>query len=276
MKKLLISFFTFFFSIFIVPAIGQEELGLNQSTQAWVKNCSAMPSVRTFTAINLFIDAEINDLNFRLFDRLWILGVDAPTSAAVSLVNPTSTKITAVNSPTFTAYAGYQGNGTTSYLNTEYNPNTQGVNYTLDNACVGICLVSAPSSLSNAEEIGSYNGTNSTGVIIDQGGNDILLVNGTTNTATTAKGVAGLYVNIRTSIVATTGYYNGVSYYSSTVDSAKGIPNLVWYICGRNESGSLNVPTTRAYSMAFAGSSAINQVTLTTDAKYLRNLLGGW
>jgi hypothetical protein len=44
---------------------------------------------------------------------------------------------TAVNSPTFTANQGFQGNGTSSYIDTNWNPNTQGVNYTLNNACFG-------------------------------------------------------------------------------------------------------------------------------------------
>lgn len=41
---------------------------------------------------------------------------------------------TAVNSPTFTSNQGFQGNGTSSYIDTNFNPATQGVNYTLNNA----------------------------------------------------------------------------------------------------------------------------------------------
>lgn len=41
---------------------------------------------------------------------------------------------TAVNSPTFTSNQGFQGNGTSSYIDTNFNPTTQGVNYTLNNA----------------------------------------------------------------------------------------------------------------------------------------------
>jgi hypothetical protein len=41
---------------------------------------------------------------------------------------------TAVNSPTFTTNVGFSGNGTSAYIDTNYNPNTQGVNYTLNNA----------------------------------------------------------------------------------------------------------------------------------------------
>jgi hypothetical protein len=41
---------------------------------------------------------------------------------------------TAVNSPTFTTNVGFKGNGTSSYVDTNFNPSTSGVNYTLNNA----------------------------------------------------------------------------------------------------------------------------------------------
>jgi hypothetical protein len=41
---------------------------------------------------------------------------------------------TAVNSPTFTSNGGFAGNGTSSYIDTNYNPSTSGVNYTLNDA----------------------------------------------------------------------------------------------------------------------------------------------
>jgi hypothetical protein len=41
---------------------------------------------------------------------------------------------TAVNSPTFTTNVGFSGNGTSAYVNTNFNPSTSGVNYTLNNA----------------------------------------------------------------------------------------------------------------------------------------------
>jgi hypothetical protein len=40
----------------------------------------------------------------------------------------------AVNSPTFSLNGGFQGNGTTSYVDTNFNPLSNGVNYTLNNA----------------------------------------------------------------------------------------------------------------------------------------------
>jgi hypothetical protein len=44
------------------------------------------------------------------------------------------TQYTAVNSPTFTANEGFMGNGTSSYIDTNFNPSTQNTNYILNNA----------------------------------------------------------------------------------------------------------------------------------------------
>jgi hypothetical protein len=41
---------------------------------------------------------------------------------------------TAVNSPAFTTNVGFSGNGTSAYVNTNFNPSTSGVNYTLNDA----------------------------------------------------------------------------------------------------------------------------------------------
>ena len=41
---------------------------------------------------------------------------------------------TAVNSPTFSSNGGFTGNGTSSYINTNFNPSTSGVNFTLNGA----------------------------------------------------------------------------------------------------------------------------------------------
>jgi len=48
--------------------------------------------------------------------------------------NPNANQSTLVNSPTFVSNGGLQGNGTSSYIDTNFNPATQGVQYTLNNA----------------------------------------------------------------------------------------------------------------------------------------------
>jgi len=47
------------------------------------------------------------------------------------------TDYTAINSPTFTADEGFQGNGTSSYIDSNYNPVVNGVNLNLDSTSFG-------------------------------------------------------------------------------------------------------------------------------------------
>jgi hypothetical protein len=68
------------------------------------------------------------------FDRLWIHGLSDSIAARTSFVNPSSTLVTAVNSPTFTPSQGFTGNGSTSYLDSNFNPATNGIKYTQNNA----------------------------------------------------------------------------------------------------------------------------------------------
>lgn len=63
-----------------------------------------------------------------VFDRLWLFAAQNSTQALTDLV--TRSVATAVNTPTFTADRGVTGNGSTSYINTNYDPTVNGVNFT--------------------------------------------------------------------------------------------------------------------------------------------------
>jgi hypothetical protein len=68
---------------------------------------------------------------FAKLDRLWIFAQATEALALVDLV--ASATATAVNSPTFTANQGYTGNGTSSYVETNYNPGDGGTYKYLQN-----------------------------------------------------------------------------------------------------------------------------------------------
>jgi len=64
---------------------------------------------------------------------------------------------TAVNSPTFTTNVGFSGNGTSAYVNTNFNPSTSGVNYTLNDAS-RIMFGDFPNDLGYPESAGGGTG----------------------------------------------------------------------------------------------------------------------
>lgn len=63
---------------------------------------------------------------------LTFLRINKAAAATTDLV--AAFALTAVNSPTFTADRGYAGDGSTSYVDTTYNPSTDGVQFTLNAA----------------------------------------------------------------------------------------------------------------------------------------------
>lgn len=68
-------------------------------------------------------------------DVLYIFANDGGSDfGTLNWKSPALYQATLVNSPSFTANQGFQGNGTSSYIDTNFNPATQGVNYTLNDA----------------------------------------------------------------------------------------------------------------------------------------------
>lgn len=71
------------------------------------------------------------------FDTMYVLAGETEESSLRNLVK-NANYATAVNSPNFTAFEGFKGDGLTSYLNSNYNPNTEGVRYTKDNSSISV------------------------------------------------------------------------------------------------------------------------------------------
>lgn len=77
---------------------------------------------------------------FTELDRLWVPAAELEQHGTISLVNPASTALTLVNTPTWTQYQGWTPNGTTSYENTQFTPTVNGVKYIQNSASEFIYL----------------------------------------------------------------------------------------------------------------------------------------
>lgn len=72
---------------------------------------------------------------FNKEDAFWVFANNG--SAEFSTINwktPTAHQVTIVNAVTWARNGGFTGNGTDAYLDTNYNPSTQGVNYVQNDA----------------------------------------------------------------------------------------------------------------------------------------------
>jgi hypothetical protein len=84
----------------------------------------------------------IIDLNTaNIWDKLDVFYVYANDAgedfATLNWKNPLLNQNTLINSPAFTSNEGFQGNGVSASINTNFNPQTSGVNYSLNSASVG-------------------------------------------------------------------------------------------------------------------------------------------
>lgn len=96
------------------------------------------PSGTTLTALDTFITTLKSTGIWALCDVIYLPATNGDSDfACYNLKNPATFKLTKVNSPTFTSLQGFTGNGSSSYLNTGWNPSTNGVNYTLNSASLG-------------------------------------------------------------------------------------------------------------------------------------------
>lgn len=96
------------------------------------------PTLTRMVQINTLIGSLISGGVWTKFDAFYML---AAADAQSSLLNwaSTSYNLTAVNSPAFVADRGYTGDGSTSYLDTNFNPTTAvGAKFVQDSAHNGI------------------------------------------------------------------------------------------------------------------------------------------
>ena len=212
--------------------------------------------------IDELISGLKQDNNWALLDRLWIFAQPVQPLARVSLVNPTSTQITEVNAPTWTANQGYAGNAVNMYLNTNFNPNTQGVNYRAGNCSIG--MYSRTNVLEAGNDMGFASATIFTQLISRDAGGFRSRINNTV-----AQGIAavanadstGLFSVVRTGAVNILLYRNAVLLATVAVAETS-VPSFVIYIGSANVNDVATTFTTKQHSFAYAGSGAIDQLKL--------------
>jgi hypothetical protein len=185
--------------------------------------------------------------------------------ATLNWKNPNSHQATLVNSPTFNAGQGFTFNGTSSYIDTNYNPSTQGVKFTQNSASRGLYMRTAPSSgvYMDGMTVAGNRLRYSTGGTPDQqinatatmGGNAIL---GATAQRKSIHRVDASNVNV----------IDGTTVYANTSTSIA-IPNSNLLI-GRTQSFYSNLEASDYY--AGANLTALNNTFNTLFANYLAAL----
>jgi hypothetical protein len=109
-------------------------------------NAITKPSAATLSAQDTFIRNRVNDGSWSLFDRVWLPALNNTSLSGYGYLNlkaPGTDTLSPQSSPSYTV-GGLQGNGSSSYFDTGFNPSTEGVNYTLNSASFGCYVRTAP------------------------------------------------------------------------------------------------------------------------------------
>jgi hypothetical protein len=254
-------------------------------TKLWLAQCGTRPSNEVVSAVDTFIRQCKVDGNWQLLDRFWLFGQDVQANARISIKNPSATQITEVNAPTFTANQGYDGNGSTQYLRSAFIPSVDGVNYTLNSACL---FTYFRTNVGEAKyDMGVSNASNSNfSYIISRsaGGfgtnNFFTRVNNLSSAYITWNPVTdsrGLSVSNRTTSADMQVIKNGVT--QTTVPTGtqtpQGLATVEMYVLAWNSNGTANAAmSTKQIAVAGVGSGAIDHLKFYVAVQSLATSIG--
>jgi hypothetical protein len=238
------------------PAAGDDA-----ATTAWVNAVVAAGGTVSGprkTLVDTLIKGLKTDGVWAKLDRLWLFAAENSKSALTDLVG--LTQATPVSAPTFTADRGYAGDASSSYLNSNYNAATSGVQWTLDSAHIAAW---DNTSRANAAIVisGAYDGSAVSDLMPWYGGGIVTRINGGGLAGLTNGTSQGFFVGQRPGSNIVSGYYNG-TLCGSFGDTSNHIINLPLYICGRNDSsfssGMADQVSMVSYGASFTGAQITN------------------
>jgi len=180
-------------------------------------------------------------------DVLQVIGADQATSLA-NLVQA-SFGATAVNSPAFVADRYFAGDGSSSYLNSNFNPATAGGRFRLNSSAIGFWSVTA--GLSSGTQMGSNDASTRTRLQANSAASFALMsTSGLPTWTNTASD--GFFLATRTSTGNVNVYRNSVSLGSLT-EGADSLTSQPIYVGGLNNSGTFGVGSTAQIAAVIIG-----------------------
>ncbi len=169
--------------------------------------------------------------------------------------NPGTHNAVLVNAPAFVPFEGFTGNGTTQYIDSNYNPDSQGVNFIQNSA--SLFLYTRTFVDASGFDIGAFDGVNFSQIaILNGGGQATGSINGGTIVAANGIGL-GLFVTNRSANNAVQLYQNKLLLGVDTDISANPV-NINLFMMARNNISAADNFTIRQYAMG-GMSSSLNQ-----------------
>lgn len=232
-------------------------LSLASETTALLARFTTQPNAARRTLINTLIAALKSGGVWSKLDALYVTAAHDAQAAQRNWVADRY-NLTPVAAPTFTADRGYAGNGSSSYLDTGFNPATaSSPKYVRDSAFIAAWNRTERAG-ADISLMGSRTSTASYVNIIPRsaGGNFVARTNSGTNALSVTMALAaGHFISNRSASNALQGYKNGVSVTTSAAVSTA-VPNVAMALLARSlEGGAPDTFTTDQILSASIGSS---------------------
>jgi hypothetical protein len=189
-------------------------------------------------------------------DVFWVFATNGNNDfATLNWKLPTSNRCTRVSSPTFTANSGYDFDGSSSYLNSNWNPSTQATFFTRNDCSFG-CHINEDLQEAGRSMGSTDSGGNGSFIVVRTATNRInVRINALTATNASNTNAIGFYQGVRDGASSEFVFKNGVQIDTDTTPSTVAPGNRNFYIGCNNANGTANQFTTKTISMAFAGAS---------------------
>lgn len=227
----------------------------------WLNKLSFSPSNPICKDLQELILGLRNDGNLTELDLFHTIGgLETDEQRLTPLISTANTAFTTVNSPTLDSN-GVTGNGSSSYINTLWNPASNGMRYSLNSASMGL-YSRTNSTVGTSVDFGCKGSATSRSQIFSKySANGQFYLNTSSFKDVAMSDSLGLISIDRTG--ASTGgvYKNGTLLDSNTVSSLA-IPDAVWFIGALNNNGTPANYSARNIAFCYAGGGLINQNAL--------------
>lgn len=223
------------------------------ATTAWVNAVIAdggSVSATQQTNVNALIVALKGHGIWTLLDRLWLYGGESDThQAKIDIVNLQSHTITVA--PTFGA-GGYTGNAVDQFINTNFVPSAGGSLFIQDSASFG-GYIRTNRAVQDYDLMGTLGGGHIC-ELLPFGGTSRCDINWDGFDTFTSTASQGFWHLNRSGASATQVYYDGGALTTGNPTS-QGLPNLAFFVLGRNLGGGINRPSADQIAAVFIGGS---------------------
>lgn len=239
---------------FLVNPADYKLYALASQTFAIYNAMFTKPNSTRLLLINDLVEGLISDGIWLKLDQLLVMACHTNTNgeAQINWINPGTFDCTLVNNPSFEIDRGFTGNGITQYINNQYNPFSDAVNYTLNNGF--ICIYIRDDIYRNAIDFGSWDSFSGIQISPIWAGDIFRIRLNGVNAATGFNTVStGFFFSNRIDSTYIEGYRNKIKLID-TLNNSTSIPDLNLWSLGRNFSGSPNYLSNKQCSLNAVGS----------------------